>query len=63
MLCLEYYCKGALLIGGFPLEEASEQGIHSGNKSSFLFFLLHDLAYVWYFSANLDISVLHYEAM
>ena len=59
MICLEYYCKRALLIGVCPLEGASEQGIHSGNKSSLLLFLLHDLAYVWYFSTNMDISVLH----
>ena len=58
MLCLEYYCKRALLLGGFPLEEASDQGIHSGNKNSFLLFFLHYLAYVWYFYANWDISVL-----
>ena len=47
-----------MLIGGWPLEEASEQSTHSGNKSSFLLFLLHDSAYLWYFFANLDISVL-----
>ena len=58
MPCLEYYCKRALLIGGFPLEEASEQGIHFGNKGSFLLFFLHNLDYVWYISTNLDISVL-----
>ena len=55
MLCLEYYYIRDLLIGGFPLKEASEQDIHYGNKSSFLLFLLHDLAYIWSFYVNLDI--------
>ena len=47
-----------MLIGGCPLEEASEHGIHYGNKSFFLLVLLRDVAYVWYFSTNLHISVL-----
>ena len=47
-----------MLIGGCPLEEASEQSFHLGNKSSFLLFLLHDLVYVWYFSSNPGVSVL-----
>ena len=59
MLCLEDYCKRDMLIEGFPLEEESEQGVYFGNNSSFLLFLLHNLAYVWYFSTILDISVLH----
>ena len=58
MLCIEYYCKGALLIGGYPLEGASEQSFHSCNKSYFFLFLLHDFIYVWDFSTNLGISVL-----
>ena len=47
-----------MLIGGCPLEEASEHGIHYGNKSFFLLVLLRDVAYVWYFSTNLYIIVL-----
>ena len=60
MFCIEYYCKRYLLIEGCHLEEASEESFHSGNKSSFLIFFLHDLVYVWYFSAKLGISVLHF---
>jgi hypothetical protein len=41
-----------------PLEEASEKSFHFGTKSPFFLFLLHDLVYVWYFSANLGISLL-----
>ena len=47
------------ILSSTPLEEASEQSIHSGNKSSFSLFFLHYFPYVWYFSSNLDISVLH----
>ena len=47
-----------MLIGGCPLEEASEHGIHYVNKSFFLLVLLRDVAYVWYFSTNLYIIVL-----
>ena len=47
-----------MLIGGCPLEEASEHGIHYGNKSFFLLVLLRGVAYVWYFSTNLYIIVL-----
>ena len=39
MPSLEYYGKGAMLIRGFPLEEASEQGIHSSSTSSLLLFV------------------------
>ena len=37
------YIRGITI--GHPLEEASEQGIHSGKKRSFMLFLFHDLAY------------------
>jgi hypothetical protein len=59
MLCFENYCKRAML------QEVSSSK-RRVNKASILvmkvlsfYFLLHNLVYVWYISANYGISDLH----
>lgn len=56
MSCLEYYCKRALLIVGFPLEEASKESFHYGNKSPFLLFF----SMIWFIYGIFSLS-LHYK--
>ena len=58
MFCLENYYKIALLLGGCPLEEASEQSSHFGNKSYILLLYVPYLVNMWYVSADSGLSVL-----
>jgi hypothetical protein len=44
---LEYYCEVALLIGGLPLEEVGEKGVHLVIQVPFCCLLLHRLVYAW----------------